>query len=510
MVRLGVDAFCDQGRSAPASALFMHSLRSIAPRATRLLGTLALLLTARAAHGQAAAAPAPTPAEAPAPAEPAAADDKEAKPPPTELELLRLDLDATKKELADVKAAQEEAAAALPEDASAEQEKLKIYGFADMGFQYVQIDKSSILANVYDVNNPDFILGNVNLYFDAQPVDNWRALVEVRFTNAPQGKITNFGGLGGQFTRSSTASDDSSGAALNAPLWGGSVIIERAWLEYNRFQAVKLRVGNWFTPFGIWNEDHGTPTLISLAWPQFMTQRWMPLRQTGLMAYGSTFAGSWELGYAATLSNGRQEDANLNIDGTLGFGGRAYARRDTGSVNSTLGVSFFSGKSRNRVVSVTGVDPISFRAESTYEYQEYVVGADASLDIGSTRIRSEGVVRRLTYTPGKREPLNQVLEPGGSTPDKWEHSVYLLVAQQLPGALDMLEPYVWAEAFQTPTIVGDGTFVGSVGLNVRFNPAITWKNQFAHVEFFDWMYDSPYDNSKNNINQFYSRLVMAF
>jgi hypothetical protein len=139
-----------------------------------------------------------------------------------------------------------------------------------------------------------------------------------------------------------------------------------------------------------------------------------------------------------------------------------------------------------------------------------VVGADASLDIGSTRIRSEGVIRRLTYTPGKRELLNQVLEPNGRTPDKWEHSLYVLVAQQLPGALDMLEPYVWAEAFQTPTIVGDGTFVGSVGLNVRFNPAITWKNQFAHVEFFDWMYDSPYDNSKNNINQFYSRLVMAF
>lgn len=508
MVGWSVDVCHDQERSAPASGfLFMHSPRSIGHRSARVLGSLVLLL-ARVAHGQTEPTPPSAPADAPAPT-PAAAPEP-TKSTPTELEAIRADLEATKKELAEVKAAQEEAAAALPQDTSAEQEKLKLYGFADMGFQYVQIDKSSILANVYDVNNPDFILGNVNLYFDAQPVDNWRALVEVRFTNAPQGKITNFGGLGGQFTRASTASDDSSGAALNAPLWGGSVIIERAWLEYNRFQAVKLRVGNWFTPFGIWNEDHGTPTLISLAWPQFMTQRWMPLRQTGLMAYGSTFAGSWELGYAATLSNGRQEDANLNVDGTLGFGGRAYARRDTGKVNSTLGVSFFTGKSKNRIVSVTGVDPIRFRSESTYEYQEYVVGADASLDIGSTRIRSEGVVRRLTYTPGKRELLNQVLEPNGRAPDKWEHSIYLLVAQQLPGALDMLEPYVWAEAFQTPTIVGDGTFVGSVGLNVRFNPAITWKNQFAHVEFFDWMYDSPYDNSKNNINQFYSRLVMAF
>jgi hypothetical protein len=63
---------------------------------------------------------------------------------------------------------------------------------------------------------------------------------------------------------------------------------------------------------------------------------------------------------------------------------------------------------------------------------------------------------------------------------------------------------------QTPTVVGDGVFVSSVGLNVHFNAAITWKNQVAHINFFDWLYDSPFDNSKENVNQFYSRLVMAF
>jgi hypothetical protein len=138
------------------------------------------------------------------------------------------------------------------------------------------------------------------------------------------------------------------------------------------------------------------------------------------------------------------------------------------------------------------------------------MGADVALDIGNTRIRSEAVVRRLQYVPGKRLLQNQVLSPGGQEPDKWEHSVYLVLAQQLPGALDAFEPYVWAEAFQTPTLVGDGTFVGSVGLNIHFNSAVQWKNQFAHVEFFDWMYDSPFDTSQNNINQYYSRLVMAF
>jgi hypothetical protein len=480
-----------------------------------LLWSLFCPTLASVAQAQSAPAPATPPASPEAAAGPAAPSANPSAPAPgadaAELSRLRAEVEANKQAISELKAAQAEASAAAPEEPVAEQEKLKIYGFADMGFQYVQIDKRGLLANVYDVNEPDFVLGNVNLYFDAQPVENWRGLVEVRFTNAPQGKITNFGGLGGKFTRASTITDDSTGAALNAPLWGGSVVIERAWLEYNKLQALKLRFGNWFSPFGIWNEDHGSPTLISLAWPQFMTQRWMPLRQTGVMVYGNAFAGSWELGYAATLSNGRQEESTLNVDGYLGYGGRLYARRDTGDVNTTLGVSFFTGKTRDKTVAVTGVAPITWSTSSTFEYNEYVMGADASLDVGHTRIRAEGVVRRLQYTPGKRELLNQVLQPGGRAPDKWEHTAYLLVAQQLPWkSLDMFEPYLWAEALQTPTIIGDGAFVSSVGLNVHFNPAITWKNQVSHIVFFDWMYDSPFDNSKNNVNQFYSRLVMAF
>ena len=490
----------------------MYKLRTLRPAGALLLGSLICPTLARVAHAQAGvvAAP-PPPSDAAKPSEPAKPSDPTVPDQAAELARLRAEVEATKQAVQDLKAAQEQAAAAASDVPVAEQEKLKIYGFADMGFQYVQIDKQALLANVYDVNEPDFVLGNLNLYFDAQPVENWRGLVEVRFTNAPQGKISNFGGLGGKFSRVSTFTDDSTGAALNAPLWGGSVVVERAWLEYNSLQALKIRVGNWFSPFGIWNEDHGSPTLISLAWPQFMTQRWMPLRQTGVMAYGNAFAGSWELGYAATLSNGRQEESTLNVDRYLGYGGRLYARRDTGDVNSTFGASFFTGKTRDKVVAVTGVNPITWSTSETFEYNEYVMGADASVDIGHTRIRAEGVVRRLKYTPGKRELLNQVLLPGGRAPDKWEHSLYLLVAQQLPWkSLDMFEPYLWAEALQSPTIVGDGVFVSSVGLNVHFNSAITWKNQVAHINFFDWLYDSPFDNSKENVNQFYSRLVMAF
>src|SRR4051812_33072251 len=239
----------------------MHKLRVVRPAALALVGSLFCPALTGVAHAQAPAAPpAPAPASAePPPPPPTASPPKEpvvkapSAPDAGELARLRAEVEETKRAVADLKAAQEEAAAAAPDEPVTEQEKLKIYGFADVGFQYVQINKQSFLANVYDVNEPDFVLGNLNLYFDAQPVENWRSLIEVRFTNAPQGKITSYGGLGGKFSRASTLTDDSTGAALNAPLWGGSVVIERAWLEYNRLQAVKIRVGNWFSPFGIWN-----------------------------------------------------------------------------------------------------------------------------------------------------------------------------------------------------------------------------------------------------------------
>jgi len=115
----------------------------------------------------------------------------------------------------------------------------------------VWISEKSPIARLFEVNDTTFVVGNVNLYFDAQPIEHFRGLTELRFTNAPQGDIVNYGGLAGTFQRRSTFSYDSGGTAVNAPMWAGSVVLERAWLEWNEHQALKVRVGNFFTPFGI-------------------------------------------------------------------------------------------------------------------------------------------------------------------------------------------------------------------------------------------------------------------
>jgi len=136
-----------------------------------LPGLLALAAPSVALAQAQPAAPAAAPPEPPlAPAPEAPVPPKPAEADGGELAKLRAEVEATKKDVEDLRAAQEATEAAAAMDApAAEQEKLKIYGFADVGFQYVQINKGSLLANAYDVNDPDFVLGNLNLYFDGSP-----------------------------------------------------------------------------------------------------------------------------------------------------------------------------------------------------------------------------------------------------------------------------------------------------------------------------------------------------
>ena len=460
----------------------------------------------------------PTPAQpiAAAPEAPAAEATKLAEAPAaSDPAALNARLDRLQQAFDELKAQQDAAAATAAAPAEGESdggEALKIYGFTDMGVQHTWVDQQSLLAHIFQVNNTSFVVGNINLYFDAQPIKHFRGLTELRFTNAPLGDIANYGGLAGTFQRKDTFSYDPGGTAINAPMWGGTVILERAWIEWNEHQALKVRVGNFFTPFGIWNEDHGTPTLISLALPQFIIQRWMPIRQTGLMLYGSAFAGDWELGYTGTLSNGRQEISNYNFNNSFGLGGRVYARREAGHLNTSVGLSYFTGKTRNNevdfVASPKGINGIGVVDKTVWAYTEHVAGADASVDIDATRIRAEAVVRRMTYEPGQRLAGDSLYAPGSFLPDSWQQSAYVLVANQLPWA--GIEPYVFGEVMQEPTVIGDLFLIGSLGVNVHFNSSIQWKTQATTIFLKKWLVGSPYDPSINDITSVYSRLVMAF
>jgi hypothetical protein len=388
--------------------------------------------------------------------------------------------------------------------------RLRIYGFTDVGANRTWVGKRGLLATGNSANATSFVIGNLNFYFDAQPIKGWRSLVEIRFTNAPQGEIQSYGGLAGTFKRTNTMQPDPNAATFFSNQWNAGVVLERAHLDWTDIPYFKVRVGNFFTPFGIWNVDHGSPTLIANQMPGMITARLFPIRQTGLQVYGNAFAGEWELGYHATMTNGRQELSNFAFDDDRGFGARVYANNEKGEATIKLGASFYTGRTKDQEVDITSFTPITFQKKSTFDYREVVGGLDFSLDVGRTRIRAEAAASSVTYDDGKHEPALVASVTPQFRPNMYIYNGYLLVAHQLPWI--PLELYGNFDLTFGPSIgVGDTAMGPGVGFNVRFNKAVIWKNQVTESIFADTRGRSPGSDLKDlNALAAYSRLVLVF
>ena len=170
---------------------------------------------------------------------------------------------------------------------------LSVYGFADAGWHKYFLQPGSLLgANLYEDNS--FLVGNLNVYLSGELGGGWRSLIEVRYTYLPNGSRA-VGAAGVQ--RTSTDAADYTNVSL--PRQTGSILIERAWVEYSASAALNLRLGSWLTPYGIWNEDHGSPTIIPVARPYVIGLEFLPERQTGLLLSGSAYlSDSLTLGYS--------------------------------------------------------------------------------------------------------------------------------------------------------------------------------------------------------------------
>lgn len=376
---------------------------------------------------------------------------------------------------------------------------LSIYGFSDFGFNKFYTSERSQLNALFPSKAGTFVLGNLNLFFDAQPYEDWRTLMEIRFTNLPNGYEQSLASpLGTQYARENTNIDDFTSPSIRGPVALGSIIIERAQTEYAFSDALHVMGGYFFTPLGIWNVDHGTPTLISLLLPSFMADGYIPARQLGLQAYGSFYTSNWELGYNAYVGNNRSP-SQVDFRDDKSVGGRLFASSTGSAMKTRFGASGYYGHGSDIKKEVVSFIPYLTKTTETVSYREWIVGADASIDAGPLRLRTEGVLRRVDYEPGKRD---------GQTPNHCYTDGYVIAAYQLPWA--GLEPYTYFEAIHWPNALGDTALIPSVGLTVHFNPAVQLKTQYGHAMFFDFSLKEHRTPSDNNVDNFAARLVVSF
>jgi len=315
------------------------------PRFASLLG-LALASTASLAHAQSPAAATAT--EAPSAPATAAPTGVAIPPTPAEVEAAKAATpeaapaadasaaaaSAAKSEV-DAQAEAEAAAAASAVAGGASDDesqfKLNLYGFADFTYS-TQFGEFAL-----GTDKTSFAVGKLNLYAAAELGADWRTLAEIRFMYLPNGN-TPFTATGPGPRMDTTVGDYTD---LNRPVKWGGIAIERAWLEKTFHPAFTVRVGQFLTPYGIWNVDHGSPVIIGVRRPYMVGQELLPARQTGVEVYGALSLGPSQVGYHLTLSNGRGPiDSYQDLDHNKAIGGRLFFKHDTTKYGTlTLGAS---------------------------------------------------------------------------------------------------------------------------------------------------------------------------
>jgi hypothetical protein len=407
------------------------------------------------------------PSEAPvaeAPAEAAPSSPTETYPPaPATAEESQASADTE----ADLAA--ELAASEIATQAQSQGPKLDVYGFADFTYaRRITTHHSDIVMPPI----PTFYVGNFNLYLGAK-LDRWRSLSEVRFTYLPDGAMTFDGGTVGRVSASYSDYAD----------WGrakkvGGVIIERAWLEYSAHSLLAIRGGQFLTPYGIWNVDHGSPVVIGTTRPFIVGNEWLPSHQTGLEVYGSQVFNQTQLGYHLTLSNGRGPiDTYQDLDKNKAFGWRLWVKQDSPIGTFGLGTSGYRGRYTDST-SQTGLDEngkLDFQFLATERYDELGLAGDFKWTWGEYLLQSEAIVHETRYDDRLR-PSVQFAPPGTPpawTPDQRVWGYYVLTGYRLPWWGVM--PFVMQQYQDWGKGNGFTCWEYSGGLNIRPNEMVVFK-----------------------------------
>lgn len=281
----------------------------------------------------------------------------------------------------------------------------------------------------------------------------------------------------------------------------GAIKIERAWVNIKHKDYLNFKLGKFFTPFGIWNVDHGLPVILSARVPFLLA--YVPETQTGVEVHGKYFFPHTTLDYAAYVSNGKGPRPEMrDNDGQLAFGGRLnLSLQQPAFKELSIGASFFMGSYRvDRDSIKISYDPNMgengmFVTEpfygSTIEYDETTFGIDFKAHYRSVLVQAEYLNRTHDYS--KFEPEESIFT--AFAPEDF-YSYYVQLGFELPFRpfglnLTPFVRYEYMDGFlmgaeQSPvtsTPVPDVFNSKVAGLNIRMNPYVVFKLDYTHTEF---------------------------
>jgi hypothetical protein len=192
-----------------------------------------------------------------------------------------------------------------------EQAEMAVYSYEDLS---AEINNSIKIAGYADIEykgssepgiNEEFRMHHLSLFFTKQFENNIKFFSEIEYEDAPK-----FEGL-----------NDGSG---DLKIASGKIFVEAVNFDWNQSQYFNMRVGRFFTPAGIWSEDHYPPFVTTQERPLHI-RKIFPQLVDGMSIFGSTeIVKNHFFNYTTFLGNGESSTnssgkKDLNNSKALGF-----------------------------------------------------------------------------------------------------------------------------------------------------------------------------------------------
>lgn len=266
---------------------------------------------------------------------------------------------------------------------------VKLSGFMDFNMETGLTNGSRQITG-----KPAFAIGNLNVYISKNIVESVRTMAEIRFSYLPNGSPVSFIDQ----TRISTTAEDY--RDFHRPIHWGGIEIERVYLDWSPHRLLTVRLGQFLTPYGVWNVDHGSPTVISYSRPYVIGNAYFPERQTGIELFGRWEASSYGvLGYHLTLSNGEGPATEyLDLDKNKAVGGRVYYEyKRMGDLK--IGASIYYGQDTdNKKTTVIGPSGPAFKETITNQANVLAMAADLTWKYEGFHIQIEWIGSQTAFT----------------------------------------------------------------------------------------------------------------
>lgn len=400
-------------------------------------------------------------------------------------------------------------------NAAAAEEKFTISGFMDLSHTASFAKYDDAITYYYQPRYNSFYQTGVNLYFKSQMTETLSALVETRFSYSPNGNITNKS----QVTRvdgvetARTGDPDPNKGFERTDTYAkyqfeggtrlGGVNIERAHLDWKPRDWFGIRAGRYLTPFGIWNEDHGAPVVLTVALPFLISWDVVPTAQTGLMVFGSIFPTDLlKLEYAVTFSNGRgptenffDTDHNKAIglrtkiqlagdDWLISVGGYGYYGKYT-DLETEMVTEYRIDDTGAQVLDEVNYDlPMRSRDVITDKHKEYIGTVDLKLNWKGLTLFGEAGARKSEYLV---RPETVYYGTTIWTADFITNAAYGMLAYQLPleKVFETLTitPFVGVDYLDLSDANDTSKFgIYRFGINIKPSPYVTLKANAYRVD----------------------------